>query len=508
MQIKELFEKDKKRVERFSKTLKLNNEFIYFDFSKTHLVIDDFTDIYKKMEERDIPGKIIAMFEGEKINFTEGREVLHVYLRDKNVLDSIETGVERNLGRGKKLDIYNELHKMRDFVHQVHDGKFLGVTNKRIDTIVNIGIGGSDLGPRMVCESLRAYAEKNMKVHFISNIDATDTIEVFKKINPETTLFVVVSKTFTTLETIQNYQLALKYMEESLKKPRSDISKHHFVAVSSNIEEAKKHHIERIFAMWDYVGGRYSLWSPVGLIIALYLGFDNFLDMLRGASLVDEKFKSTQGSDNIEIFHAAVEIFYSERSFNNKCLVPYDQYLEKFYLYLQQAEMESNGKQSDIQDTGMIIWGGVGTNVQHSFFQLLHQGTRDILTEFIFPLRPLHDEKNYHNMVLSNCLAQSRALMTGKEGERNKDYFEGNRPSITIAYSQLTPSTLGALIAHYEHKIFIQGLYWRINSFDQFGVTLGKTIATQLLKDIEKGECKSYDESTNTLLKKIKKLNQ
>lgn len=500
MEIKELFDKDKQRVKHFSKTVKINKESIYYDFSKTHFTDADFKKIYKKMEDRKVNEKIKGMFSGEKINYTENREVLHVYLRDKEVLKGIESGHPKNLD-GKKLDIYNELIKIREFVGQIHKGEFKGVTGKRIDTIVNIGIGGSDLGPRMVCEALKSYAKKDLNVHFISNIDATDTIEVFKKINPESTLFVVVSKTFTTLETIQNYQLALKYMEERLQKSKSEISKHHFVAVSSNIPETKKFNIQKVFAMWDFVGGRYSLWSPVGLIIALYLGFDNFLEMLRGASVVDEGFKE---KDNVEMLHAAVEIFYSERGYNNKCLVPYDQYLEKFYLYLQQAEMESNGKHSGEEDTGMIIWGGVGTNVQHSFFQLLHQGTRKILTEFLFPLAPLHTEEKYHQMVLSNVLAQSRALMTGKQGEKNKDYFEGNKPSITISYSKLTPSTLGALIAHYEHKIFIQGIYWNINSFDQFGVTLGKTIATQLLKDIEGGECDSYDPSTNELLRKVK----
>jgi glucose-6-phosphate isomerase len=256
--------------------------------------------------------------------------------------------------------------------------------------------------------------------------------------------------------------------------------------------------------MWDFVGGRYSLWSPVGLIIALYIGFDKFIEMLEGASLVDEEFKSNKDQDNIEIFHAIIELYYSSKDYDNKCIVPYDQYLEKFYLYLQQAEMESNGKYSE-EETGMIIWGGVGTNVQHSFFQLLHQGTRKILSEFLFPMSPLHEEKEHHFMVLSNCIGQSRALMLGKEGDKRKDFFEGDKPSITIAYSKLSPRILGALLAHYEHKIFVQGIYWNINSFDQFGVTLGKTIAKELLEDIKNRPSESFDESTNMLLKKIEK---
>ncbi|EOB13893.1 glucose-6-phosphate isomerase [Nosema bombycis CQ1] len=502
MKIINLFEEDKERVKKFSKTLRIGEESIYFDFSKTHLSEVGLKNFFKIMDDRRVYSKIKGMFEGEKINFTENREVLHVYLRDKEVLNSIKTGKAPEDSR--KQDIYNELLKMKNFIEKIDNGEFKGVTNKKINTIVNIGIGGSDLGPRMVCEALRAYSKPNMNVFFISNIDATDTIEVFKKIDPESTLFIVVSKTFTTLETIENFQLALRYMSDCLKKPKEEVSKHHFVAVSSNIEETKKHNIENVFAMWDFVGGRYSLWSPVGLIIALYIGFDKFIEMLEGASLVDEEFKSTKDQDNIEIFHAIIELYYSSKDYDNKCIVPYDQYLEKFYLYLQQAEMESNGKYSE-EDTGMIIWGGVGTNVQHSFFQLLHQGTRKILSEFLFPMSPLHEEKEHHFMVLSNCIGQSRALMLGKEGDKSKDFFEGDKPSITIAYSKLSPRILGALLAHYEHKIFVQGIYWNINSFDQFGVTLGKTIAKELLEDIKNRPSESFDESTNMLLKKIEK---
>lgn len=507
MKILSLFEEDKERLSKFSKILKISDdEFIYFDFSKTHVTQDLLKNYLRKIDDLDITTKIQDMFNGKKINYTENREVLHVLLRDKDILNKICGSSDSNLEGNKKI-IYNEMLKIKEFVTKLGNKEIKGSTGKPINTIVNIGIGGSDLGPKMVCDALRSYSNKDIKVRFISNIDASATIEVFKEIDPETTLFIIVSKTFTTLETIKNMDLSYKYLEEILGKNKDEIFKHHFVAVSSNVQEVMKYNIQNIFSMWDFVGGRYSLWSAVGLSIASYLGFDNFLNMLKGASAVDEHFRNTSGENNIEIFQAVVEIFYSERKYNNKCIVSYDEYLQKLYLYLQQVEMESNGKYSE-SDTGMIIWGGVGTDTQHSFFQLLHQGTRDILTEFLFPIKPLHNEMNHHEMILSNCFAQSMALMKGKEGNKNTDYFEGNRPSISIGYSKLTPSILGALLAHYEHKIYVQGVYWNINSFDQFGVQLGKTIATDLLKTFEKKEEPNYDESTNALLKLVSESNK
>lgn len=503
MKIVELFENDKERVNKFSKTIKISeDEFIYFDFSKTHVTEDLLNNYLRKIEDLDIRSKIQDMFEGKKINYTENREVLHVLLRDKQILDKFKESNEVTL-EGNKVIIYEELLKIKGFVEKLSNKEIKGSTGKPIDTIVNIGIGGSDLGPKMVCDSLKHYSNKNINVKFISNIDASATIEVFKDIDPETALFIIVSKTFTTLETIKNMELSLKYLEEKLSKSKEEIFKHHFVAVSSNVEEVKKYNIQNIFSMWDFVGGRYSLWSAVGLSIAAYLGFDNFLSLLAGASAVDEQFRKLDGKDNIEIFHAIIEIYYSERNFNNKCIVSYDEYLQKLYLYLQQVEMESNGKYSD-NNTGMIIWGGVGTDTQHSFFQLLHQGTRDILTEFLFPIKPIHNEKAHHQMIVSNCFAQSMALMKGKEGNKNTDFFSGNNPSISIGYLKLTPSVLGALLAHYEHKIFVQGIYWKINSFDQFGVALGKTIANDLLSNLDKDEKEAFDESTNQLMKLVK----
>lgn len=445
------------------------------------------------------------MFLGKKINYTENREVLHTLLRDKEVIKAVKEGNISGLDEIKKM-IYEELQKIRQFSNDLKDKKIIGCTGKPINTIVNIGIGGSDLGPKMVCEALSHFGQKDLKVFFISNVDATATLEIFKILNPETSLFIICSKTFTTLETIENMKLSYKYLQEGIKSFNKDeIYNKHFVAVSSNIEEVKKYNIKNIFAMWDFVGGRYSLWSAVGLSIACYIGFENFLELLEGASMIDEDFKTKKGNENIEIFHAAVECYYSDKNYNNKCIVSYDQYMEKFYLYLQQAEMESNGKYSNKFDTGMIIWGGIGTDTQHSFFQLLHQGTRKILTELLFPFKPLHNEKKHHEMLLSNCFAQSRSLMEGKNGEKGVDFFEGNKPSVTIGYSKLCPKTLGALIAHYEHKIFVQGIYWGINSFDQFGVTLGKSIATDIFETIKNETTKNYDASTNELVNKLKK---
>ncbi|KAG5859680.1 glucose-6-phosphate isomerase [Encephalitozoon hellem] len=500
-EIVSLFEEDKDRAKRLSRKTEVGDEFIYYDFSKTHITEEIIDEYLEKM--KDYGKKIDGMFGGEKINFTEDRKVLHVALRDKDVLKMIDGAGDAKLDEDRRM-VYDELVKIRGFVEDFDGGKICGVTGKRLETIVNIGIGGSDLGPRMVCDALSHYGRKGIETYFISNIDATDTIKVFEKIDPEKALFIVVSKTFTTLETIKNAELAMKFLEKRLGRSKSEIASKHFVAVSSNVEEVKKHNISKVFSMWDFVGGRFSLWSAVGMSIALYIGFDNFMRLLKGASAVDEEFRKSRGRSNVEMVHAIVEIFYSENGYNNKCLVSYDQYMEKLYLYLQQAEMESNGKQSSRNDTGLIIWGGLGTNTQHSFFQLLHQGTRKILVEFVMPLRPLHDEEEYHRMVVSNCLAQSRGLMVGRKESTPEKSFEGDKPSITVCYSRLTPETLGGMIAHYEHKIFIQGLYWGINSFDQPGVTLGKKIATEVFETLERKEDGKYDGSTNEMLRLMK----
>lgn len=505
MSIKKIFDQEKDRIKNFGREIKLKDESIYFDFSKTHVTKEIKEKYFSKFNNLDIYKKINDMFNGEKINYTENREVLHTLLRNKKIISALHNKNSSGLNEKEKL-VYDELCKMKKFADQIKNKKITGCTGQPIDTIINIGIGGSDLGPKMVCEALEYYAQKNINVHFISNIDATATLKEFNLINPNTSLFIICSKTFTTLETIKNMDLAYKLLERKLNLNKNftkeEIFNKHFVAVSSNVPEVRKYNIHNIFAMWDFVGGRYSLWSAVGLSIACYIGFDNFLDLLEGASIVDNKFRNNKNCDNVEIFHAIIELFYSENGYNNKCIVSYDQYMEKFYLYLQQAEMESNGKYSEELDTGMIIWGGIGTDTQHSFFQLLHQGTRKILTEFLFPFKPLHRELNHHQMLLSNCFAQSKSLMEGKDGKKGVDFFEGNKPSITIGYSKLCPLVLGGIIAHYEHKIFVQGIFLKINSFDQFGVTLGKSIATELLKTMEGDNNQIYDASTNELIKR------
>ncbi|KAF7684645.1 putative glucose-6-phosphate isomerase [Astathelohania contejeani] len=507
-QLKEI-EETVNRKEKFTKNINIGREFIYADYMKTHLEEDNLVSLLKKIDYKD---KIEEMFTGKEINFTENRKVLHVALRDKNVVGKLQ-GANIVLEE-PYLSIYNELQKIRKFTDKFLNSELIGVTGRPLRTVVNIGIGGSDLGPRMVCHALQSY-KQDVEVHFISNVDPTDLNLVFEQINPEETLFIVVSKTFTTAETIANATHALSKCANLLKTAESEITKNHFVAVSANTNEVKKFGIENIFTMWDFVGGRYSLWSSVGLIISLYIGFNNFLELLAGASVMDEHFRNDPIESNIPILHAVVELFYNnECGYNNKCVLPYDQYLLHLPAYLQQAEMESNGKSASRegkvnQKTGMIIWGGIGTNSQHSFFQLLHQGTRKILAEFLLPLSPLAEDafsKEHHAMLVANCLAQSRALMIGRPGPLER-HFDGNKPSITLCYSKLTPEILGALIALYEHKIFIQGIFWNINSFDQFGVELGKHIALEIYDEIRGGVGNS-DNSTKEVIKFYRQLNK
>lgn len=504
--IEKLFEIHKERIHQFTYKLAINDEFLFFDYTKTHISTMNISNMFQGFNALLRKN---AMFKGEKINYTEGKKVLHTSLRSRNVLNALMNQSKNVKLIEEEKAIYNELLKMQNFEEKFRNGELKGVTEKKLRTIVNIGIGGSDLGPRMVTEALHFYRNKNIDVHFVANIDSTEMLKVFEKIDPEETLFIVVSKTFTTLETIANAKLALTLMEEKLKVEKKELSNKHFVAVSANKEEILKFGIENYFDMWDFVGGRYSLWSAVGLSIILYIGFDNFLKLLNGASEMDQHFKDTDHCKNVPVIQALLEILYSNHyNYNNKCIVAYDEYLKNIYLYLQQAEMESNGKSSTLDgitkgNTGMLIWGGVGTSVQHSFFQLIHQGTRNILLEFLLPLKPLNDRKvtenSHFEMLFANCVAQSRALMIGSDNKISNKYFSGNKPSITICYSKLTPDILGALIAFYEHKIYIQGLFWKINSFDQFGVELGKKLAMDVLKSLNDGS-RGFDESTQNIL--------
>lgn len=394
--------------------------------------------------------------------------------------------------KNEKNEVFEELMKIRNFAEDVHLGKIKGSTNKKFKYIINIGIGGSDLGPKVVCKALESFKVDHMRCHFVSNIDPMELYHKLTKVKVEETLFVVVSKTFTTLETMCNAKLALKLVSKMLKKSEQVVSDKHFIAVSSNTEEVKKFGISRIFNMWDFVGGRFSLWSAAGITIALYLGFKNFLRLLTGASVMDKHFKNNP-LESACAMHSLVEIYYTLLNYDTKCIVPYDYYLRDFYLHLQQLDMESNGKSAKkngklTTHSGMIIWGGVGTNSQHSFFQLLHQGTHKILTEFIYTLVPEREystDGSHHTKLLSNCVAQSEALMKGDGNSDMNKLFQGNKPSISIRLSKITPETIGALIAHYEHKVMASGVFFEINSFDQFGVQLGKVIAQKINDTID-----------------------
>lgn len=524
MRISETLTEDS--VKRNSYDLKIENEYLHYDFSKSHCSEEDKVTIKDKILNSDLNLKIEGMKVGKNINYTEKRPVLHYLLRDESVLNEVEHRLKGDYSNKKtkiekndfldpiKDEIIEELIKIANFTSKFKNMK--GVTDKPLKNIVNIGIGGSDLGPRMITSALDYYSQES-KVYFISNIDPSETLRVFKEIDVENTLFIVVSKTFTTVETIENFKLSLGLVKEKLhnKFTEEQICNKHFVAVSSNIEETSKYGIQTVFKMWDFVGGRYSLWSAVGLSIALYLGFENYLRLLRGASMADKDFFENK-IDSISGKLAVNELFYISKGFNNKCLVCYDSYLGLMYKYMQQAEMESNGKHGSKQ---MIIWGGVGTDVQHSFFQLLHQGEQNIYLEFLCPIKNIsteckfpEDQKNkeqveyQHKLLTSACLAQSMSMMAGKHSDDINVHYEGNKPSVTILYSKLTPETLGAIIAVYEHKIFIEGIYFNINSFDQFGVSLGKTIATELMKEMDKdSESKEIDASTLNLIEFIKK---
>lgn len=521
LHLKELFAYDKNRFNKFS--IKLDD--LLFDFSK-NLINDETFDILLKLaEESKIKEHTERMFSGEKINFTENRAVLHTALRDKSksklMLD----------GRNIKNDISDVLKRIKMFVDDIHSGNHKGYTGKSINTIVNIGIGGSDLGPRMVCEALKPYAVKGFKVHFVSNVDGTDIYETLKQINPETTLFIIASKTFTTQETLTNANTAKNWF---LTHTSFDNIKKHFIAISTNEEAVKEFGIssQNMFEFWDWVGGRYSMWSAIGISIALYTGFETFEKLLQGAYEADVHFRTMPYERNIPVIMALLGIWYNNYfGFNSQAVIPYDQYLSKLPEFLQQLDMESNGKYVDVSNkkidynTGNIIWGTAGTNAQHSFFQLIHQGTQKIPVDFIAPVKSHNETGNHHNILLSNMIAQSEALMKGKTEEEviaemqkaghdesqikkilPHKVFAGNRPSSTFLLKKVTPETLGKLIAFYEHKVFVQGIIWRINSFDQWGVELGKQLAKRILPELEsESKVDTHDNSTNALINHIKK---
>ena len=520
LEMKDLFAQNKERANQMA----INWEDFYVDYSKNRITSETINLLLELAEETKLKDAIQAQFSGEVINKTEGREVLHTALRAK-ATDTI-------LVEGKNVmpEIFEVKQKIETFSNQVISGELKGYTNKVFTDIVNIGIGGSDLGPAMVVESLQYY-KNHLTTHFVSNVDGDHVNQVLKTLNPETTLFVIVSKTFTTQETLSNANTIRTWFLEHAKQ--EDVAKH-FVAVSTNIEKVKAFGIDQnnIFPMWNWVGGRFSLWSAVGLTISLSVGYKNFDSLLAGANKMDTHFKSTDFDQNIPVVLALLSIWYNN-FFNaeSEAVIPYTQYLTQFATYLQQGIMESNGKSVDRNgdlvnyQTGTLIWGEPGTNSQHAFFQLIHQGTKLIPADFIGFAQSLHGNQDHQDKLMSNYFAQTEALLNGKtkaeveaefEGqnlsaEKIKELtpfkvFEGNKPTNTIFIKKLTPESLGKLIAMYEHKIFVQGIIWNIYSYDQFGVELGKQLANKILKEFDNQAFDNHDGSTLNLLNLYKKL--
>jgi glucose-6-phosphate isomerase len=509
-----MFENDKKRVEKFH----IQWEQFLVDYSKNRINQKTIDLLIELAKETGLNDAIEAYFKGENINQTENRAVLHTALR-ATAEDSVFVEGENIIP-----EIYEVKNKIKAFTEQVINGSKKGYTGKSFTDVVNIGIGGSDLGPAMVVEALQFY-KNHLTVHFVSNVDGDHVNEVIKKLNPETTLFVVASKTFTTQETLSNAETIRNWFLQSAKK--EEVAKH-FVAVSTNIKNVTAFGIDEnnIFPMWDWVGGRFSLWSAVGLSVCLAVGYDNFDKLLSGANKMDKHFKVTSFDKNIPVILALLSIWYNNFfGAESEALIPYTQYLQKLAPYLQQGIMESNGKSIGRDgkpvnyETGTIIWGEPGTNSQHAFFQLIHQGTKLIPTDFIGFVKPLHGNKDHHDKLMSNFFAQTEALLNGKtEAQVSAEFahqnvpaekasfikpfkvFEGNKPTNTILIDSLTPETLGSLIAMYEHKIFVQGVVWNIFSYDQWGVELGKQLANTILEEINSKTVKKHDNSTEYLL--------
>ncbi|HLT71920.1 MAG TPA: glucose-6-phosphate isomerase [Cyclobacteriaceae bacterium] len=522
LQMRDLFEDDPDRFKKFH----LQFEDILIDYSK-NLIIEETMELLTRLaHEVELESAIRAMFSGQKINRTEGRAVLHVALRNRSNEPIIVDGAD------VMPEVNRVLHHMEEFSGQIISGSWKGYTGKSITDIVNIGIGGSDLGPYMVTEALKPYW-KGIRPHFVSNVDGTHIHETLKAVNPETTLFIVASKTFTTQETMTNAETARKWFLDNTGGS-GDVSRH-FVAVSTNTEAVKTFGIavENMFEFWDWVGGRYSLWSSIGLSIACTVGFENFKAMLEGAHAMDQHFKETPFEKNIPVILAMIGIWYNNfYGAATEAILPYDQYMHRFAAYFQQGNMESNGKSSDrsgspvTYQTGPVIWGEPGTNGQHAFYQLIHQGTKLIPCDFLAAAVSHNPLGDHHAKLMSNFFAQTEALMKGKSQEEVEEelkasgmdrdaiafqapfrVFEGNRPTNSILFREVTPRTLGSLIAMYEHKIFVQGIVWNIYSFDQWGVELGKVLARKILPELGSAEeITAHDSSTNGLINYFKRL--
>lgn len=515
--LRELFKNDPQRFNKYSLTL----GDIVVDYSKNIITDKTLELLLNLANESKLKDAIEAMFNGEKINKAENREVLHVALR--NCFDHPIYAAGKDVM--PEVEAVNK--QMKTFCAKVHAGEWKGYTGKKIKYIVNIGIGGSDLGPYMVTEALRPYRVQGMQAYFVSNVDGTHIVETLKKVNPEETLFLIASKTFTTQETMTNAHTARDWFLKSAKE--EDVAKH-FVALSTNEKEVVKFGIakENMFVFWDWVGGRYSLWSAIGLSIALTIGFDNYDQLLRGAYATDTHFKSTPFEKNIPVMLALIGIWYTNFfGTQTEAILPYDQYMHRFAAYFQQGNMESNGKSVDRNGdkvnyaTGPVIWGEPGTNGQHAFYQLIHQGTVMIPCDFIAPAISHNPIGDHHQKLLSNFFAQTEALMNGKtleEAQKENEpgafavpfkTFSGNRPTNSILVKEITPFNLGQLIALYEHKIFVQGVIWNIFSFDQWGVELGKQLANKILPELgDDNPVNSHDSSTNGLINTYKRMRQ
>ena len=514
--------------EHFSSNPKRSKEFaihwndFYVDFSKNNITSSTMELLLQLAKEVHLEDAIKRYFAGDIINETEGRAVLHTALRSKKE-DTV-------LVEGSNVipEVQKVKQQIKSFSEAVISGEKKGYSGQPFTDVVNIGIGGSDLGPVMVTEALKFY-KNHLKLHFVSNVDGDHVFEVLKELNPETTLFVVVSKSFTTQETLSNALTIKKWFLDYATE--NDVAKH-FAAVSTNTAKIEEFGIdqENVFPMWDWVGGRFSLWSAVGISIALGIGYENFEHLLEGANEMDVHFKTSEFSQNIPVVLALLSIWYNNfYGAETEAIIPYTQYLHRFSAYLQQGIMESNGKSVGRSgkrvsyETGTIIWGEPGTNSQHAFFQLIHQGTKLIPTDFIGFKKSLHGNEEHHHKLMANFFAQTEALMNGKTGDEVREelaksgiseaeiekilpfkIFEGNKPTNTILIDQLTPKSLGALIALYEHKIFVQGVVWNIFSYDQWGVELGKQLAKNVLADLENSEIGNHDSSTLALIKFFK----
>ena len=518
--LNEMFKQDKDRFNKFS----IQSESLLLDFSKNH-IDDKMMKLFSQLlDQIDLKGKMKDFYNGKKINTSENRSVLHFLLRGSYNSKTKELYYS---------DVKKGLDKLKSFSKKFRNGDIKGCSGKKIKNVINIGIGGSDLGPKMICEALKCYSNRDIQNYFISNVDPSNLSEVLQNIDPNESIFIISSKSFGTIETLKNANICKNWFYNHTKT--SEDVKNHFFGVTANTKRAKEFGIDEnnIFPIWDWVGGRYSLWSSVGLPIILKIGFENFEKLLSGANEIDNHFKNEPYDKNIPIILACLGVLYN--NFHNcetHAIFPYDHYLKYLPMYLQQADMESNGKNTSKDSlevkysTGPILWGDVGTNGQHSFFQLIHQGTKKIPCDFIGFVNSNNEKEELHEILLSNMIGQTMALMKGKKMEevekelgsktkysnyeilKNSKVFKGNKPSNTLLFDKLSPYNLGRLIAIYEHKIFVQGCIWNINSFDQWGVELGKMLSDEIYKKINKNDRSNIDNSTSGQLDFIKKFRQ